>query len=77
MSLDPGMPRKVIRWAHDHGTVHNDCLASGKPCKSCEDIVMASFDHFYGHATDIGEVLALIATDFRRDQLADEQGEAS
>jgi hypothetical protein len=67
------MPRKVLRWAHEHGGVHTDCLISGKPCESCERVIISAFDHFYGHATDIGEVLALVVADYRQDILADEQ----
>jgi len=73
MSFDPGMPRKVLRWAHEHGGVHNDCLISGDPCGSCERVILAAFDHFYGHAANIGEVLSLVIADYRQDLLADEQ----
>jgi len=72
-SFDSGMPRRVLRWAHEHGGVHNDCLISGTPCESCETVIIASFDHFYGHASDIGAVLAMVIADYRQDLLADEQ----
>lgn len=75
MIIDPGMPHKVLQWAQDHGGVHNDCFTAGDPCDQCKATIMASFDHFYGHAADIGEVLSLVFEDFKLDMIADEQGE--
>ena len=64
--IDPGMPRKVLRKAHQLG-VHNDCLVSGNLCESCHDNVMLAFDFFYGDAKDESELIAAIISDFKAD----------
>lgn len=64
--IDPGMPRKVLRKAHQLG-VHNDCLVSGNLCSECRSNVMLAFDFFYGDARDESELMAAIIEDFKRD----------
>lgn len=66
--FDPGMPRKVLEWARSHGVLHNDCLMAGDPCEGCKQIVVDAFDHFYGHCSDVGEVIAAILEDYRKEE---------
>ena len=74
MTIYPGMPRKVLRRANEHG-VHMDCLVAGNLCPSCHAIVMEAFDFFYGDSKNESEVITAIIEDFRRDQIADERGQ--
>ncbi len=60
-----GMPRKVLRKAHELG-VHNDCIASGKPCEQCQAVIVQAFDFYYGDES-LGEKLAHIWRDMRED----------
>ena len=71
--LDPGMPRKVLRRAHEFG-VHNDCLVSGNLCSYCHFSVVSAFDFFYGHCKDEAELITAIIDDFRQDLLTEVGG---
>ena len=71
MSFDPGMPQKVLSHAMTLGELHNDCLAAGDPCVQCAEIVVAAFDHFYGHVKSTSDVLSAILADVRDDLLRD------
>ncbi len=66
LMIDPGIPRKVLRKAHQLG-VHNDCLVSGNLCSECHDHVMLAFDFFYGDVRDEAALISAIIEDFRRD----------
>jgi len=70
LMIDPGMPRKVLRKAHQLG-VHNDCLISQQPCKACHDNITLAFDFYYGDSKNEAELLERMIEDMRRDLLDD------
>ena len=65
---DSGLPLQVLRRAQSRGILHNDCLASQKPCVWCLALVNEAFDHFYGHAPSEAELIALIFDDFLKEE---------
>ena len=66
VALEPGIPKKVLRKAHQLG-VHNDCIVSGKPCAACSDSIGLAFDFFYAHCENEQELMTAIIEDFRSD----------
>lgn len=64
---DIGMPRKVWRKAQELGA-HNDCLISGQPCSTCQEIIIRAFDFFYGDSPSMGDALGDILKDTYDDQ---------
>lgn len=73
IQMDPGMPRRVLDWAQEHGGVHSDCLVAADPCQRCIDVVVRAFDHFYGQAPSVLEVLRMIQADFEKDEEEDRE----
>lgn len=76
MTIDPGMPRKVLAKARElDPMLHTDCLISPEStCPKCFEVVMAAFDFFYGHHKDAGEIIYAVIADFRQEMLDDEKG---
>lgn len=65
--IEQAMPHKVLVWASERGTLHNDCLLSSDPCQDCVVLVLQAFHHFYGHITDPQELLLAIVDDYLDD----------
>lgn len=74
MTVDPGMPKSVLRLAQLFG-VHNDCLASQIPCDACRESVVAAFDKNYGHLDTVSAVLGAVWADFVRDEMTQDSWE--
>lgn len=73
IQMDPGAPRKVLAWAHEHGGLHSDCQVAADPCQRCVGVMMEAFDHFYGQAPSVMDVLRMIQADFEKDDEDDRE----
>lgn len=69
---EPGMSRKVRDKAAALG-VHNDCILAGTDgcCKDCHDLIMLSFDFFYGHIESTEEMLLAMIDDYLEERGTD------
>lgn len=69
IAIHPELPRRVLTKAYElDPLLHEDCLVLGSLCPKCHDTVMAAFDFYYGHCSDVVEVIAAIAADFHQDR---------
>lgn len=71
MTIQPGIPKKVLATAHVLG-VHNDCLLVSKDeaesvCDECRSALFLSFDVHYGHISDSDAVMLAIVDDVLED----------
>ncbi len=71
LMIQPGLPRKVLRKAHELG-VHADCMVAGTggACDPCFKAVLQAMDFFY---SDVAKdyVAEAVEADLRADREAD------
>lgn len=77
-SVEPSVPRRVLAWAREHGTIHNDCLLASNPCQDCRELIMRGFEVVYSNdKLTEAEVIAAIVKDFSADIIAEESEKAA
>lgn len=64
--LSTGIPPRVWQKAVARG-LHDECVATAKPCTTCETTLMDAFEDVYGGAETMDEVLGMIAYDLARE----------